>query len=250
MHAIKNMIAISPPEMNELRLGELREVTASTPQVPESALWPVVLAAHLRLRRHRAAETGTSTKFDAADLAALHDAVTVAEPTAPESLRLGLVLACLDEERTFGTTTAFEKASACMDADLRTLRGHPAGTTTLPIVAHLGLDETQDIQPMPRDQSELVLVCTHSGLATVRDLLPTLCREVTECMQSADEGDVDGFARGVFFSDAELGVACLATSLLTDLGASVTDDGEFVAVGDQAVDEFFDVAFLGSRPVG
>jgi hypothetical protein len=243
-----------------------------------SVLWPVYFVARLKRKRRAVAApddatgpTGTALRFDARDIVALRASIAealagldehdgVAHGLMAFATPLETMLRSLDDEEKHGPSTRFEAAACCADAALRSAHSrllpdvtHDAlpspisHTTTVPVVAHLATntDIPGSFQPVGHDMGELMLVSMHPYPRASADLLPALFAEAAESIHSTDAGDIDGFSRGVFFAAEELGIACLATSLVPELGATVSTDGRHITIDDTKADAFFDVAFFG-----
>lgn len=221
-----------------------------------------------QVRRHMTAARDAESRLSAAVAAALEleDELRIdtgiVEP-------LGLLLGALPGEEKHGATAEFEKAACCAEVALRGLStlgvyvsdSCVSPTTTMPILAHFahldgsGPTTTPNFQPVTPEASELSLVAlSRSELVRMDahahgDALRLLCAEAGRSMQSTDDSDTNAIARGVFFTDTDLGLACIATSALVELGGTINDSGTAVTIADECVGEFFDVAFLGAARI-
>lgn len=121
---------------------------------------------------------------------------------------------------------------------------------SIPVVAHLTLQDgdaafTQTVEP-----AELVFVTLAERPPS--EVVDGVCFECCAALTAEHRGETAptfNLARGIVFSDATSGLACVATSTLTDLGAEVQTRGATTLLklpADTAA-LFFEHAFDGSQ---
>lgn len=171
------------------------------------------------------------------------------------------------DARDYGGDVAFAKAAAACSAAVHAMQKqssiafeclHP---TILPIRAHYNVDaesHTDDdvvvefnrvlTRFSPTSDGELVVV----SLRPLPDdpIMHMIHEEIADALKNpVVEDTLVNLSRGVVWSDAEMGIACLATSKLAGLGVAVDSDGQHLVL-DQADAEtaarFYETVFVGS----
>ena len=120
---------------------------------------------------------------------------------------------------------------------------------SIPIVAHLTLHDGDDAFSQSETPAELVFVTLSEHPAP--GVVDGVCVECCATLTNGDESTSPTFnlSRGVVFSDATAGIACVAMSTLTELGAEVQtrEAATLLKLHPDTAELFFEHAFDGSQ---
>lgn len=181
----------------------------------------------------------------------------------------GRLLRAVNSSRDYGGDVAFAKAAAACSAAVHAMQKqsniafeclHP---TILPIRAHYDVDASSHTDDdvvvefnrvltrfSPTSDGELVVVSLRP-LPDDPKLMHMIHEEIADALKNpVGEDTLVNLSRGVVWSDAEMGIACLATSKLAGLGAAVDADGQHLVFLDQDAEtaaRFFETVFVGSQ---
>lgn len=75
------------------------------------------------------------------------------------------------------------------------------------------------------------------------DFMHHICSEISTSLNTTISEYSVNTSRGIMFSDTGLGIACLATSVLPDLGIELDDAGSRALLSSHSVERFFEYAF-------
>lgn len=92
--------------------------------------------------------------------------------------------------------------------------------------------------------SDLVVVALQHCCAMSSSLMHHTCHETTASLLQPTPESLQNISRGVVFSDTETGVACLAVSVLAELGAEIDESGSKLILNDTG--HFFENVFNGA----
>ena len=90
------------------------------------------------------------------------------------------------------------------------------------------------------DPGELLVVSLRPHHASI---MQHVCTESAAALSGGSAESLVHISRGVMFSDATLGIACLATSVLPDLGIELNETASKAVLSTNGTGRFFDCAF-------
>jgi hypothetical protein len=238
--------------------------------------WPLIFLT--RLKSKSAVPGGSLLATDMSILTRSIQCAIASEPELADELRthIGLseaysdLLSSVEDNKKRATSFGFDKAIASIASAVKSMQDrtgiyfedsfmHPF--TSFPVLAHLSTHASQnDTESQQHEHANIVCVdgVTFHASGTPSDLVVVSLRPLASRDQTMDNvyressaslrcpplESVSNIAKGVIFSDAENGVACLATSVLSDLGVEFDDVGLRLVLKNTGT--FFDTAFLGS----
>jgi hypothetical protein len=185
------------------------------------------------------------------------------------------ILASIEENKKHATSFHFDRAIAVLADAVKDMQKHTGiyfednflnPFTSLPVLAHLStsregehntFSHSEPQSPQTSSQcstngitfktsnspSDLVVISLRPS-SMLAETLQHVYEETSVSLSCPTKDSVSNIARGVMFSDAESGIACLATSVLCDLGVELDDVGSKLVLKNSY--EFFDATFLGS----
>ena len=238
--------------------------------------WPLIFLT--RLKSKSASPGGSLPATDMSILTRSIQCAVDSEPELADELRthIGLaevyadLLSSVEDNKKRATSFGFDKAIASLASAVKDMQDRTGiyfedtfmqPFTSFPVLAHLSTHASNDDTESPQHEHAnpfCVDGVTFHASSTPSDLVVVSLRPLTSRDQTMDNvyressaslrcpplESVPNIAKGVIFSDAENGVACLATSVLSDLGVEFDDVGLRLILKNTSA--FFDTAFLGS----
>jgi hypothetical protein len=112
---------------------------------------------------------------------------------------------------------------------------------------HDGVYTVHDLSTSTRfeqsDQPGDLVVVSLRPCTFAADFMHHICSESSTSLNATVSESVVNISRGIMFSDTGLGIACLATSVLPDLGIELDDVGSRALLSSHGVERFFAYAF-------
>ena len=93
------------------------------------------------------------------------------------------------------------------------------------------------------DQPGDLVVVSLRPCTFATDFMHHICSESSTSLNATVSESVLNMSRGIMFSDTGLGIACLATSVLPDLGIELDEVGSRALLSSHGVERFFGYAF-------
>jgi len=93
------------------------------------------------------------------------------------------------------------------------------------------------------DQPGDLVVVSLRPCTFAADFMQHICNESSTSLNATISESVVNMTRGIMFSDTGLGIACLATSVLPDLGIELDEVGSKALLSSHGVERFFEYAF-------
>lgn len=189
-----------------------------------------------------------------------------AETALENELRIKIGLSCvyadliqsLTTHTPVPTTLSFRRAAAGIAAVIQSIHDN-AGIDlgddfrntflSIPLVAQLTLKDGADSFSKTDAGGELLLVSLYDRPPPT-GIVEHVCAECRATLDSVATGGAPpsfNIARGIIFSDASVGIACVARSTLPEFGAVIDTGGRtpMLRLSMHAPDKFFDYAFDG-----
>lgn len=244
--------------------------------------WPLVFLTRLKSKGTDAASPRSFDEKDVSMLRMSVQHAIHSESSLSDELRINIALAkaydtVLNSVVTEATPSfQFDEAVAALATAVKNMQrdtGLYFGAsilqefTSLPILVHLSVTQTDtpgstsssktdsenlidraytidnthfETQTSPSDL--VVVALQHCAMS--RSLMRHICHETTASLLQPPPESLSNISRGVVFSDTETGVACLAVSVLAELGAEIDESGSKLIVNDTG--HFFGNVFNGA----